>query len=88
MSAFIIWQQPHVIYMSELIYRARPSQEFLREYADMVRADRRFMKLRLLIMILIMIVTFRELVRLMNPIMKRRPLILLLKWLIGILACP
>lgn len=89
MSAlFIIWQQPHVIYMSELIYRARPSQEFLREYADMVEQTAAFMASfvnydsdndRYII---------QELVRLMNPIMKRRPLILLLKWLIGILACP
>ena len=42
-GSFIIWQQPHVIYMSELIYRARPSQEFLREYADMVEQTAAFM---------------------------------------------
>lgn len=29
--------------MSELIYRARPSQEFLREYADMVEQTAAFM---------------------------------------------
>ena len=32
-----------VIYMSELIYRACPSQEFLREYADMVEQTAAFM---------------------------------------------
>lgn len=42
-GSFIIWQQPHVIYMSELIYRACPSQEFLREYADMVEQTAAFM---------------------------------------------
>lgn len=42
-GSFIIWQQPHVIYMAELIYRARPSQEFLRQYADMVEQTAAFM---------------------------------------------
>lgn len=42
-GSFIIWQQPHVIYMAELIYRAHPSEQFLREYADMVEQTADFM---------------------------------------------
>ena len=36
-GSFLLWQQPHPIYMAELIYRARPSQAFLEEYADLVQ---------------------------------------------------
>jgi hypothetical protein len=42
-GSFLIWQQPHVIYMAELIYRLKPSEEFLREYADMIDQTARFM---------------------------------------------
>ena len=42
-GSFIIWQQPHVIYMAELIYRTHPSPEFLREYADMIEQTAAFM---------------------------------------------
>lgn len=42
-GSFLIWQQPHIIYMAELIYRCRPSEEFLREYADMIDQTARFM---------------------------------------------
>ena len=36
-GSFLLWQQPHPIYMAELIYRAEPSQAFLEEYADLVQ---------------------------------------------------
>ena len=42
-GSFIIWQQPHVIYMAELIYRAKHSKEFLQEYYDMVQQTAAFM---------------------------------------------
>jgi hypothetical protein len=42
-GSFLIWQQPHIIYMAELIYRCRPSEDFLREYADMIDQTARFM---------------------------------------------
>ena len=42
-GSYIIWQQPHPIYMAELIYRAEPSQEILDEYADMVQQTAEFM---------------------------------------------
>ncbi len=42
-GSFLIWQQPHPIYMAELIYRADPSEAFLRKYADMVEQTARFM---------------------------------------------
>jgi len=42
-GSFIIWQQPHVIYMAELIYRAHKSTEFLHEYYDMVEQTAAFM---------------------------------------------
>jgi hypothetical protein len=42
-GSFIIWQQPHPIYMAELIYRCLPSEAFLNEYADMVEQTALFM---------------------------------------------
>ena len=42
-GSYIIWQQPHPIYMAELIYRADPSKEFLAEYYDMVQQTAEFM---------------------------------------------
>ena len=42
-GSFLIWQQPHPIYMAELIYRADPSEEFLREFADIVEQTATFM---------------------------------------------
>ena len=33
---FIMWQQPHPIYLAELIYRDRPSRETLARYKDLV----------------------------------------------------
>lgn len=42
-GAFLIWQQPHFIYMSELAYRAHPNKETLNKYKDMVFATAEFM---------------------------------------------
>ncbi len=42
-GSYIIWQQPHPIYMAELIYRAEPSRAFLEEYADIVQQTAEFM---------------------------------------------
>ena len=42
-GSYIIWQQPHPIYMAELIYRADPSEEFLKEYYDMVQQTAEWM---------------------------------------------
>jgi hypothetical protein len=37
-NPFIMWQQPHSIYMSELLYRARPDPATLRKYSPLVFA--------------------------------------------------
>lgn len=42
-GSFIIWQQPHPIYMAELIYRANPDRKFLETYYDMVQQTAEFM---------------------------------------------
>lgn len=36
-GSFLLWQQPHPIYMAELIYRSEPSRAFLEEYNDLVQ---------------------------------------------------
>ena len=35
-NPFILWQQPHPIYLAELIYRDRPTRETLMRYRDLV----------------------------------------------------
>lgn len=35
-NPFIMWQQPHPIYMAELVYRARPEAAVLARYAELV----------------------------------------------------
>jgi hypothetical protein len=40
---FLIWQQPHPIYLAELLYRAAPSRRVLEEYADVVFETAEFM---------------------------------------------
>ncbi len=40
---FLIWQQPHLIYMAELIYRCHPSDAFLQEWADLIDQTAQFM---------------------------------------------
>lgn len=42
-GSFIIWQQPHPIYMAELIYRATKDRKVLEKYADMVQQTAEFM---------------------------------------------
>ena len=42
-GAFLIWQQPHPIYLSELVYRARPDRRVLERYRDLVFASAEFM---------------------------------------------
>jgi len=41
-GAFIIWQQPHFIYMAELAYRDKESKEVLNKYKDLVFATADF----------------------------------------------
>jgi hypothetical protein len=42
-GSFLIWQQPHYIYLAELIYRANPTDSVLRRYADLVNETADFM---------------------------------------------
>lgn len=42
-AAFLIWQQPHVIYMSELAYRDHKDKSVLAKYKDIVFATAEFM---------------------------------------------
>jgi protein-glucosylgalactosylhydroxylysine glucosidase len=42
-GSFLIWQQPHVIYLAELCYRNTPNEETLSRYADLVFATADFM---------------------------------------------
>lgn len=42
-GSFLIWQQPHLIYLAELIYRADPSADFLKKYYDLVQQTAAFM---------------------------------------------
>jgi hypothetical protein len=40
---FLIWQQPHIIYFAELIYREKPNAETLDKYAKLVFETAEFM---------------------------------------------
>ena len=42
-GSFLIWQQPHLIYLAELCYRANPSDELLRNYAVLIEETAEFM---------------------------------------------
>ena len=42
-GSFLIWQQPHLIYMAELIYRINPSQEMIDKYYDLIEETADFM---------------------------------------------
>ncbi|MES2279448.1 MAG: hypothetical protein V4592_25675 [Bacteroidota bacterium] len=42
-GAFLIWQQPHFIYMAEEAYRAHPDQKTLDKYKELVFATAEFM---------------------------------------------
>ncbi|GAB3537642.1 hypothetical protein GCM10027443_31000 [Pontibacter brevis] len=40
---YLIWQQPHIIYFSELVYRQHPDTETLEKYKDLVFETAEFM---------------------------------------------
>jgi hypothetical protein len=42
-GAFLIWQQPHPIYLSELVYRAHPSRALLEQMREVVFETAEFM---------------------------------------------
>ena len=42
-GAFLIWQQPHFIYMVEMLYRSKPTKEVLNKYKDILFATADFM---------------------------------------------
>ena len=42
-GSFLIWQQPHFIYMAELIYRSNPTSEVLDKYGFLVAETAEFM---------------------------------------------
>ena len=42
-GSFLIWQQPHFIYMAELIYRNKPTKEVLDKYGFLVEETAAFM---------------------------------------------
>ncbi|AXP80145.1 hypothetical protein CJ739_1052 [Mariniflexile rhizosphaerae] len=42
-GSFLIWQQPHVIYLAELIYRNNPSKEHLEKYQKLIFSTADFM---------------------------------------------
>lgn len=42
-GSFLIWQQPHLIYMAELIYRSTKNPETIRKYNDLVQKTAEFM---------------------------------------------
>ena len=42
-GSFLIWQQPHYIYLAEEIYRSKPTTETLMKYGEQVEATAEFM---------------------------------------------
>lgn len=42
-GSFLIWQQPHYIYLAEQLYRAAPTAQTLNRYAEQVEATAAFM---------------------------------------------
>ncbi|WP_370476358.1 hypothetical protein [Tamlana flava] len=42
-GSFLIWQQPHVIYLAELIYRNNPTSENLEKYKNLIFETANFM---------------------------------------------
>ena len=42
-GSFLIWQQPHYIYLAEEMYRAKPTAETLKEYGEQVEETAVFM---------------------------------------------
>jgi hypothetical protein len=42
-GSFLIWQQPHLIYMAEQLYQSNPTREVLNKYKDLIFATADFM---------------------------------------------
>lgn len=42
-GSYLIWQQPHLIYMAEQLYLSNPSHEILNKYKDLIFATAEFM---------------------------------------------
>jgi len=42
-APLLIWQQPHILYMLELVYQTKENREFLTEYWEMVKGTADFM---------------------------------------------
>ena len=42
-GSFLIWQQPHLIYLAELLYRQNPSQDLIKKYYHLIEATAEFM---------------------------------------------
>ena len=42
-GSFLIWQQPHIIYLANLCYQASPNNEFLKKFADIIFETADFM---------------------------------------------
>lgn len=42
-GSFLIWQQPHIIYLAELLYRNNPSKEVLDKYTGLINETAAFM---------------------------------------------
>lgn len=42
-GSFLIWQQPHLIYLAELLYRADPSPAVIDRYFDLIQETAEFM---------------------------------------------
>lgn len=42
-GSFLIWQQPHIIYLAELVYRDYPTEETLKKYSKLIDETAKFM---------------------------------------------
>ena len=42
-GAFLVWQQPHFIYMAEMLYRSKPTKEVLNKYKELLFETADFM---------------------------------------------
>ena len=42
-GAFLIWQQPHLIFLAEMVYRSAPSKAILQRYSELVFATADFL---------------------------------------------
>ena len=42
-GSFLIWQQPHLIYLAELLYRCHPTEELLDKYGQLIDETASFM---------------------------------------------